>query len=151
MINKIAKIIKFNYDEKLQRSEDYRSRYFLANKGILNRFYFCPYCGKLMWSKRKMQIDHIYAVRNVQLNKKLMKKFEQKEDGINSISNLTVSCIKCNKRKSSKGGLWVLRGKYGVYFMPFFRYLIFLIVIIFISKYFEPIKNIFIYLVSFVS
>lgn len=133
--DKIAKIINYNYEEKLRRSDDYRSKYFKINKGLFNRrIYFCPYCGKLMLNKNLIEVDHIYSIRKIQTNNKLMDKFKKIENGVNNQGNLVASCIRCNRLKGKKGGIWILLGKWGVYFMPFFRYLIILMIIVIMFK-----------------
>jgi len=113
-------------NKKLRHSSNYRAMYFEHNPGLKNKFYFCPYCGKVMWNKDKITIDHIYSVRYVQVRPNLRKRFSELDYGVNSISNLTSCCKRCNSRKGSKGGLWIIRGKYGKYFMSLVRLLMFI-------------------------
>lgn len=124
--------MKRPYTEKtknLTRSHNYRDMYFAHNKGItipktpIKGLYFCPYCGKPLWNKQKIVIDHIYAIRRVQYTKHLREHFKSLHDGVNDISNLVACCRRCNGRKGKKGGAWVFLAHYGVYFMPFVRLL----------------------------
>lgn len=111
--------------KELKRSHNYRERYFEAKPGHKLpgtnwSFYFCPYCGRVV-SRKKASVDHIYSVRKVQTDRALRAKFKGLEDGVNNLNNLVACCRKCNSRKGRKGGLWILRGKYGIYFMPALR------------------------------
>lgn len=104
------RFVKRNVDWSVQRSPTYRADFIAANPGFHGKLYMCPYCGRIM-TKKTMQVDHIVAVdlaRNSRLARKLMPK-----EGVNDIKNLTAACRTCNAKKSNKGGLWILRGKYG--------------------------------------
>ena len=125
---------KGKYEERtknLTRSNNYREKYFESNKGyaIPTRpqltVYFCPYCGKAMFDKKKIAVDHIHSVRRVQYTKKLRERFKALPDGVNDLSNLVACCPSCNRRKGKKGGLWAFRAKYGLYFMPVVRIVFF--------------------------
>ena len=108
----------------LTRSHNYRDNYFKQNSGLAifgRAVYFCPYCGKAMSNKSKIAIDHIHSIRKVQYTKRLRERFKHKADGVNDLSNLVACCKRCNSRKGKKGGLWVVRGRYGMYFMPIVR------------------------------
>jgi len=106
---------------KLERGADYRYRYFKANKGLFGFLYFCPYCGKFLWNKKKIEIDHIHAIKKVQYNRRLRKRYYRSDHGVNDLSNLTASCSRCNRQKGRKGGIWVFYGHFGKYFMPIIR------------------------------
>ena len=121
-----------DYDEKLERSGDYRTRYFDANPGLFGKgWYICPYCGKVMRNKKKIDIDHIHSVHRVKNSMFLTRKFKKLEDGVNDLRNLTHSCRRCNRRKGSKGGIWVLLGRYGLFIMFPLR-LLFYVLLIFV-------------------
>ena len=77
---------------KLERSHNYRSQYFENNKGIFGNLFFCPYCGKVMRDKSKIEIDHIHAVYKVRNRYWLKRTFSKEDDGVNTLSNLTHSC-----------------------------------------------------------
>lgn len=105
-------------DEKLRRGGNYRNKYFAANPGFGKKgFYICPYCGKLMWDKKRIEVDHIHSIHRVQNNRRLTEKFMALPDGVNSLCNLTHACRRCNRRKGSKGGIWVFLGRYGTFIM----------------------------------
>lgn len=109
--------------QKLQRSSNYRTVYFGHNSGLFGRgIYFCPFCGKLMRKKSRIQIDHINAIHRVQKSRFLSERFKRLPDGVNDISNMVHSCPRCNRRKGSKGGIWVFLGRFGQYFMPVVRW-----------------------------
>ena len=109
---------------KLRRSANYRESYFNAHPGreiFRWKFWFCSYCGKVLWNKKSIEIDHIHSVRRVQYTRKLRERYKTKPAGVNDLSNLTAACRRCNRRKGKQGGLWVLLGRYGQHFMPQLR------------------------------
>ena len=108
-------------NRKLKRSHNYRQRFFEANPGWRGKYYICPYCGRIMWNKAKISVDHIYSVRRVQFTPHLRERFSALVDGVNDPSNLVACCKRCNSRKGKKGGLWVWRARHGAKFMPFVR------------------------------
>lgn len=149
-MSKVDIVNKKPYIERtktLKRSHDYRRRYFEHDKGwqippsvqgfLLKVFpnkafeslYFCPYCGRVMWDKPKIVVDHIHSIRRVQYTKHLREHFKTLPDGVNHISNLVACCVRCNGKKGKKGGLWVFRGIYGRYFMPIIRLILILSVL----------------------
>ncbi|MEG1925384.1 MAG: HNH endonuclease signature motif containing protein [Ruthenibacterium sp.] len=75
----------------------------------------CTYCGAIM-SRKKMQVDHVVAINRT--NKNIFYRFLLKSGDVNELNNMTSACPKCNKKKSDKGGLWILRGKIGPYLFP---------------------------------
>ena len=114
------------------RRTDYRRRFFSENTGDIGGKYICAYCGK--WLKKdKVVVDHLYPVKNasksVEYQKKLRRHGIRK---INDNKNLVASCDKCNRKKGTKGGLWILRGKIGRHRAVWFiRYFIRLLIILF--------------------
>ena len=107
-----------DWDEKLSRSNNYRKKYFDSNPGFRGKgIYICPYCGKILRNKKKIEIDHIQSVHSIRTNARLRRKYKKKDEGVNDLDNLTHSCRPCNRRKGSKGGIWVFLGHYGQYFM----------------------------------
>ena len=119
---------------KLKRRGNYREKFFKHNPGHdfgrLGRFYICPYCGKLMKNIKRITVDHIYSIRAVQRNRKLRARFDALPDGVNDPSNLVACCRGCNSRKGTKGGAWILLGRYGHRFMPFVRLAVFVLLAI---------------------
>lgn len=112
----------------LKRSSDYRKRFFKEKRGIKNKYYFCPYCGKLLRNKAKIEVDHIISIKYAKRSVLAKKIFKKSKDGVNSIKNLTASCRRCNRRKGAKGGIWIVLGLYGIFFMPLIRVAFFIMV-----------------------
>lgn len=99
--------------KNFKRSETYR-RDFIQHNPPRNGRYICVYCGRRV-KKDNMQVDHVIAVKRAEKNP--LYRFCIHKD-INELSNLVPSCAKCNRRKSDKGGLWILRGKFWKVFLP---------------------------------
>ncbi len=75
-----------------------------------SKYYLCAYCGFPIKAD-KVTVDHIIPIHKVQKSyyaKTLLKLFGSKS--VNDTSNLCVACFKCNRKKSDKMGLWVLKG-----------------------------------------
>jgi len=118
-----------NLNPKYQRGNHYRYEYFRKHKGLFGRgIYFCPYCGRAMFNRKKIQIDHIRSIHRVQRSRSLQRKYGLYQNGVNDDSNLVASCYRCNGQKGSRGGLWVPLGEIGVFFVPFLRYTLFTII-----------------------
>lgn len=97
------------------RGTNYRQTYFKANKPFYKDLYCCAYCGRIM-RRRDITIDHIYPINQVRSSIKLQNflKFHGIKN-VNDEKNLTPACPSCNKHKSDKMGLWIIRGKIGKY------------------------------------
>ncbi len=95
------------------RSQDYRRKFFRANKPHIAGMYFCAYCGRLR-TKRYITVDHLYPVsmadRSIALQKKLKKHGIR---NVNDVDNLVPACARCNKLKSNKMGVWITKGLIG--------------------------------------
>lgn len=107
--------LKYRFiDDSMERSTNYRNRFFKEKKGILGTgIYVCAYCGRFM-TKKKVRVDHIipvYKAKNDKFYRKLLSL--QNIKNVNDIRNLTASCEKCNSKKSAKGGFWIIRGWFG--------------------------------------
>ena len=97
------------YDERWGRSSDYRERYLKSTHGP----YRCRYCGKFL-KKEYMVIDHIIPVARTK--KSTYTRLLLSLRGIrtvNDVRNLTASCRKCNKKKSDKTGIWLVKAFFG--------------------------------------
>lgn len=103
-----------NNSSKFNRSTNYRTD-FIDNHPGWNGFYVCAYCGKII-PKSKMEVDHVIPVSLSR--KKRWYRFLLKGKSVNDKSNMVASCSRCNRRKSNKAGLWMLRGKIGPYIQP---------------------------------
>lgn len=101
--------------QTIERSQTYRSDYINAHPGIAG-FYICAYCGRII-TRKHMQVDHVIAVHRA---KKSMfyRRLVKNGESLNNLTNMVAACAKCNKRKSDKGGLWVIRGIIGPYIWP---------------------------------
>lgn len=74
---------------------NYRQTFLKKNKGIMGTgLYLCGYCFKPV-TKSKMEVDHIIPFS---------------KGGTNHISNLTASCMKCNRAKSDKIDHRIIKG-----------------------------------------
>ena len=97
------------------RSTNYRQSFFDKHPPVYGNRYFCAYCGCLI-HKNNVTIDHLYPVKCVQRSIKMQKKLQRKGwDSINDERNLVAACEYCNKKKSSKMGNWIIKGKLGRY------------------------------------
>lgn len=104
-------------NKKYERSTDYRKNFFKNNSGLFGSDkYQCVYCGKIR-DKKKIQVDHhipVHKVKKFGLGRILMK--IKNINNINSTKNLVPACQKCNQRKGSKMGLWLIKGIVGKHF-----------------------------------
>lgn len=95
------------------RGRDYRQRFIEKNPPYLGGRYFCSYCGKLI-KLREMTVDHLYPVKKGSRSVRLQKKLKRAGfKDINDIRNLVPACEACNKKKGTKTGRWILRGRIG--------------------------------------
>lgn len=101
-------------DDNMERSTHYRSDYLKKHRGVFGTgLYFCAYCHSPV-RKSKMTVDHIVSVYNARTNIKYRNLLERLGiQNVNAPRNLTASCSKCNARKSSDGGFWIIRGFFG--------------------------------------
>lgn len=98
---------------KYTRSADYRGDYFKNNTPTVAARYRCVYCGKKLKYK-DVTIDHLYPVNKMmyrQTTRDAAKVFGI--DGVNDPKNLVAACRKCNSKKGTKMGVWILRGMIG--------------------------------------
>lgn len=124
--SKILKIQQFAKDNGLKyeinndfgkRSNSYRGEYFQHNKPLFKfndtAFYYCAYCGCIR-NKRYITIDHLYPVAKVNTSMYYQNKLKKMgAKSVNSYQNLVAACMRCNSKKKTKMGLWLLRGKLG--------------------------------------
>lgn len=98
-----------SYDKRYSRSTSYRKSFFEVNKGP----YRCVYCGKKLKSE-DLEVDHLIPVSQTKNN--IFARTMLHLSGVpnvNHVRNLVPSCSRCNRKKSDKMGLWVLRGVLG--------------------------------------
>lgn len=107
------KSLKVHYGTFGKRSSDYRKQFFLSTPPSVGNRYFCVYCGRLL-PKKKVTVDHLYPVIKVDSSVRLQKKLsDMGYSSVNDPRNLVAACDRCNKRKASKMGLWIVRGEIG--------------------------------------
>lgn len=118
-VRKLEKMCKrwhldFRYADRFgQRSTDYRRKFFQQVKPVFGKYYFCAYCGMPL-TKEKMTIDHIYPVHLASSDIKTRKRMKKAGlSGVNDIRNLVPACYGCNKRKGTRTGGWVIKGRIG--------------------------------------
>lgn len=103
----------FDYDGFSKRSSDYRRQFFKAVPPVEKDRYRCVYCGRLM-AREKITVDHLYPVNQVSGNRNLQLKLQDMGiESVNDVANLVPACFSCNRRKSDKMGLWILKGRAG--------------------------------------
>ena len=114
-------------NSKYLRSDNYRSE-FIRRWPQKHGYYRCVYCGKRI-DKNHMEVDHVVPVHAVQHN--FLYRLCVPYDGVNSIANLVPSCHRCNRKKGSKCGLWMIRGKFWRLCLPLYKLLQFTIIALF--------------------
>ena len=88
--------------KEYRRSYNYRAEYFKRNPGIFGHIWFCSQCGKPLFGRKNVYIDHIVPLA---------------KGGRNHVSNCTAICFKCNRDKSDKVDGRVFKG----YLFKFFE------------------------------
>lgn len=106
-------------EEKYLRGSSYRYDFIRENPGF-HGYYICRYCGKLL-KKDRMTVDHRIPVRKAETSWLYRKLLDRYPYGVNDVRNLVPACERCNKRKGSKTGIWLLLGYTGVVTGPLFR------------------------------
>ena len=99
--------------ESSNRSSDYRKVFFEKNPPMFGSRYTCAYCGRKL-KREQVQVDHIIPVEMAKRRSNIRKKIQAYGwESVNDPENLCAACSVCNSKKSSKGGLWVIRGRLG--------------------------------------
>ena len=99
-------------DQRFTGSNNYRKDFFEHYKPFFLKYYFCIYCGRLI-SKKNLQVDHIIPIHKAKTSKWVRWYLRKFPKGVNDYRNMGAACCYCNLEKSSKMGLWVLRGRIG--------------------------------------
>ncbi len=105
------------YPENMGRSDRYR-RVFFQSVPRPAGGYRCRYCHRRL-SDRKITIDHIYPVYRAKTGDDRWLRLLGIED-VNDVRNLAPACARCNRKKGSQAGIWVLRailGRYELYWV----------------------------------
>lgn len=97
-----------------KRSSDYRKTFFEVNEPNCDKErFFCAYCG-LPVHRDRVTVDHLIAVKRAQRSKRYLEKLRAWDcESVNDVKNLVACCKRCNSRKGTKAGFWVVRGKIG--------------------------------------
>lgn len=101
-------------DDRMERKSGYRNRFLRETRGILGtRLYLCAYCGKPLGASR-LSVDHIIPVKQASSSRFYRRLLTWRRiRTVNDVRNLAPSCVRCNLRKSARGGWWVIRGIFG--------------------------------------
>ena len=97
-------------NKNYERGSNYRKTFFSKNKHFRYR---CAYCGKRL-KEEDVEVDHLIPVGAAK--NKLLVRVLLNLCGIHNVNdekNLVSACRKCNRKKSDKMGLWVIRGAIG--------------------------------------
>ena len=90
---------KMSKTQRKRAAYDYRYHYFKKYPGLIHgHLWFCSQCGKPLWNRSSVQVDHILALG---------------AGGVNRVINTVAICGKCNLKKSDKVGFlgyYVFRG-----------------------------------------
>lgn len=97
------------FDKRYERSGNYRKDFFEENPGP----HRCAYCGKRIRGD-KIEVDHLIPVSKAKTSASVRTWLQICGiKNVNDTRNLVASCKKCNRKKSDKIGLWVMRGAIG--------------------------------------
>jgi len=99
--------------EEYTRSNDYRDTFFKTYKPAVPAKYRCAYCGR-KFERKNVTVDHIFSV-NALMYKQTTRDLADfcGIHGANEAKNLVAACKRCNSKKGTKGGLWIVRGFLG--------------------------------------
>lgn len=116
--------LKFYIDNEYgKRSTNYRQTFFESMSPVFGNRYFCSYCGRPVGS-RNTTVDHLFPVARVSTSPSLQ--HLMRFLGIKSLNckqNLVPACRKCNRKKGTKMGIWILRGYIGrIQWLWYFRW-----------------------------
>lgn len=128
------------YDKKFDRNTIYRQTFFRNNPPNTrpigkkkNSLWRCCYCGRKL-QKKQVEVDHLIPVYQAKRKRYWQKKLP---NGVNDKENLVASCRRCNRLKSSKTGLWYIRGILGQYTLYWkIIYILKIIVFLFLCFFF---------------
>lgn len=89
-----------------------RNEFFAKNKTVSGR-YRCAYCGRKL-AREKITIDHIFPVHCMEEYPAVRRRaalFGIR--GSNDLKNLVPACSRCNLRKGTRMGWWIIKGFLG--------------------------------------
>lgn len=138
---KITRKLRFHnikhrvYDSNYTRSSSYRKKFIEAYPPP----YRCAYCGRFL-TLNKMQVDHVIPVNKAKSSPKARRILKKKGiQNVNDLKNLVPSCSRCNEKKGTKMGWWVVKGyfwnKFPIYMIDWFVKLLLFVLVIWIIYY----------------
>lgn len=96
-------------------SNDYRGKYFKRNPGLFGFLYFCSQCGRPLFGKDEVEVDHVYAP-----SRQATKVYDKDDnlvsntgffaEALNTTSNCVAICRSCNAKKKDKAGIYLVKG-----------------------------------------
>lgn len=97
-----------------RRSSDYRKAFFEAKEpNCGKKRYFCAYCGFPI-RKDEVTVDHLIAVKRAQRSKFYLRLLRRMGcESVNDVRNLVPACKRCNSKKGTRAGRWVIKGLLG--------------------------------------
>lgn len=106
---------KLKEGEYWRNSYNYREEYFKKNPGLFGCIWFCAYCGRPLFGKGQVQVDHVvppsqFSKKKYDRHGNLIKNTSVAAEALNHRFNLVSACAKCNRKKSDGMGLYVIRG-----------------------------------------
>lgn len=126
------------YSSNFSRSNNYRDKFFKTHEGP----YRCIYCHKKI-RKDQIEVDHLIPIskaKNSLLARNLL--YISGISDVNDPKNLVASCRRCNRKKGSKMGVWIIRGYLGRYRAYWIiHHIIVAAIIIFFCLYAIPMYN----------
>lgn len=97
-------------DDVYMRDSHYRKEFL---QGYDHKWILCAYCGFPKRTKN-ITVDHIIPIDKAKKSKRTKKLLQWLHiENVNDKRNLAAACRKCNRRKSTQMGIWILRGFIG--------------------------------------
>lgn len=86
---------------------DYREDYFKKNPGLFGCIWFCSQCGRPLFGRKQVQVDHIippskFAHKKYDRKGNLVRNTSYVSERLNTTVNLVACCAKCNSKKSDR-------------------------------------------------
>lgn len=104
---------------RYSRSRNYRTMFFRENPSYSGK-YRCVYCGR-KFKKEKITVDHIFPIHEMETSSSVRRRAALHGiHGSNDVKNLCAACKRCNLKKGTRMGRWILKAFLGrtVWFWP---------------------------------
>lgn len=107
-------------NKNYSRSTTYRQEFFRKKRGLMDgKYYWCAYCGRIK-KRANITVDHLIPVNKVLRGKhrSIWRTYLSLHGikNVNQVENLVPACKRCNSKKGTKTGIWVVRGRVGNHF-----------------------------------